>query len=77
MSWSATCSCDSSAWRSARLCLDDPVGGEQSPDEQIAIGAGKNPLLGPFPHNTHNDVDGKVALSWSDGTDIEVALATP
>ncbi|MFO7958998.1 MAG: hypothetical protein R6X33_18080 [Candidatus Brocadiia bacterium] len=53
------------------------VDGEDVPDKQISIGPGENHLLGPFPRNIYNDVEGKVALSWSDATDIEVALIKP
>lgn len=53
------------------------VDGEDVPDKQITIGPGENHLLGPFPRNIYNDAEGVVALSWSDATDIEVALIKP
>jgi len=46
-------------------------------DKQITIGAGTNHLLGPFPRAIYNDGDGKVALAWSDHTDIELAVIQP
>lgn len=43
-------------------------------DRTVAIGAGEFHVLGPFPKNTYNDVDGNVNISYSDETDIEVAV---
>lgn len=43
-------------------------------DRTVAIGAGEFHVLGPFDKQQYNDGNGKVQLSWSSETDIEIAV---
>jgi hypothetical protein len=42
-------------------------------DQVVAVGAGANKLIGPFPPSLYN-VGGKAQVDWSAGTDVTVAV---
>ena len=50
------------------------IDGESVSDKQITVGPGEMHLLGPFNQGTYGDPDDMVSLSYSDATDIEVAV---
>ena len=50
------------------------VDGESVDDKVITVGPGEMHLLGPFNQGTYGDPDDMVSLSYSDATDIEVAV---
>jgi len=50
------------------------VDGEAVADKTIAVPAGERHLVGPFPTDVYNDGDGKVAVGYSDHTDVTVAV---
>jgi len=43
-------------------------------DASIVIGPGETHLLGPWPASTYNDSQKKVSVSYSDATDISIAI---
>jgi len=53
------------------------VDGEAIADKTIVIPAGERHLVGPFPKTVYNDSNGRVQLSYSSETDIEVAVINP
>lgn len=43
-------------------------------DKTVAIDPGELHVLGPFPKGIYNDANGKVQLTWSAVTDIEIGV---
>ena len=59
------------------VAMQKTIDGEDVPDKTVSIGAGETHLLGPFPTGLYNDVDGKVQLSYSSETDLELLVIQP
>ena len=53
------------------------VEGLDVPDRTLTIGAGERALIGPFSTQIYNDADGKVQISYSAATNINVAVIKP
>jgi hypothetical protein len=43
-------------------------------DRDIVVPAGEERIVGPFPQATYNDGDGKVQMTYSDETDLTIAV---
>jgi len=56
------------------VAITKDVDGVSVGTKDITIAAGTRHLLGPFPTDIYNDADGQVSLTYSDATDIEVAV---
>lgn len=50
--------------------------GEPNPDKVIAVPAGADRLIGPFPFDLADSVDGLVAITYSAVTTVTVAAIT-
>lgn len=58
------------------ISVEKTIDGLTVPDKTIDVAAGEIALLGPFDTGLYNDGDGNVNFSYSDETDIEVAVVT-
>jgi hypothetical protein len=59
------------------IAMQKSIDGEDVPDKTVDIPAGEKHLLGPFPTGLYNDVDGKVQLTYSSETDLELLVIQP
>jgi len=60
------------------IATDATVDGEAIDDKTVTIPPGERHLIGPFPTSIYsNNANKTVALSYSDETDIEVAVVKP
>ncbi len=60
------------------IAVQKTVDGLAVADKTITIGAAETHLLGPFPTEYYNDVDGKVQLAMSGGySDVTYTLILP
>ena len=67
---------DNALGASVTLTIATPltIDGLAVADASVVIGPGETHLLGPWPASTYNDSQKKVALSYSDATDISIAI---
>ena len=59
------------------FAVNRTIEGLALPDRTLTIQPGDRALIGPFSKQIYNDGDGKVQISYTDATDIELAVIKP